>query len=217
MVFEDNQIVKKHYVKRAEILSNLNLFRDSVTTYETNLKTLNAECNVSHLSEYLFENQPSIIRKIRCNCGLQSERKCVIVNVNVDKLLDEGLASMEETILDADPLVRRRCSSCGDFVAEEQVEYGPHLLIDLSIFTDENYLKGRSITLPSLDEIAPSVKLGGKMYMMAGAVHWAQRHYTAYVKTGTFWHLYDDLQKKRKLVKHDQKIQPHLLVYIIRK
>lgn len=49
---ESGKVNSGHYRKRAEILKNIQIF--SLSNYRENMNTLNTNCNVSHLAEYLF-------------------------------------------------------------------------------------------------------------------------------------------------------------------
>jgi len=60
-LLEDGRILSKHYNERASILQNLPLFRDSVKSYTRNIKRLNANCNVAHLADNLFLNEPNYV------------------------------------------------------------------------------------------------------------------------------------------------------------
>lgn len=67
-LLEDGRILSKHYHERASILQNLPLFRDSIKSYTRGIKRLNANCNVAHLADNLFENEPSCTITT-CTCG----------------------------------------------------------------------------------------------------------------------------------------------------
>lgn len=84
-ILEHGKLLSKHYNERASILQNLPLFHDTITTYTRNIKRLN--CNVAHLAEHLFKNEPSCIYNKSCSCGAINSRQTITCNVNVDILL----------------------------------------------------------------------------------------------------------------------------------
>lgn len=57
------------------------------------------------------------------------------LNTNVDILFCKGLNYMQEAI-DNILTIATKCKKCLNIV-EENIEYGPHLFIDTTIFTDD--------------------------------------------------------------------------------
>jgi len=100
-------------------------------------------------------------------------------------------------------------------------KYGPQIIIDTSIVTDEEYLKHielKATTLSfSLQDIAKNIKIGDNKYVLRGVVNYIKSasHYTAllfiYI-TNVSWYKYDDLTLKRVQVS-TKYIMPHILIY----
>jgi len=67
-ILENGKILSIHYDKRASILQDLPLFSDAINNYTRGIKRLNANCNVVHLTEYLFKNEPSCVFTRSCSC-----------------------------------------------------------------------------------------------------------------------------------------------------
>ncbi|EFN70902.1 hypothetical protein EAG_00206, partial [Camponotus floridanus] len=81
-------------------------------------------------------------------------------------------------------------------------KYGPQIIIDTSIVTDENYLKNiglEAIRSYSLQNIAKNVTIGDNKYLLRGVVNYIKSacHYTALLFTNASWYEYDDLKLKR--------------------
>jgi len=186
-ILHTGKIIQSHYNERAKILLNLSLFSDAVTMYTRAISKLDANCNVAHLITYLFTDIPSCRKTIECSCTSSRTRQTVELNLNVDDVL----------------MVTTKCRQCLTTV-NENVEYGPHLFIDTSIFTDDSYKKRDKTIAHSLDTITTQIKLKSKLYLLIGVVHYlnfgdgsgSSGHYVAYARCGSHWYAYDDLKKK---------------------
>lgn len=105
---------------------------------------------------------------------------------------------------------------------KESIEYGPHIFIDTSVFTDEKYTQRDVTIVHSLDAISTKLEIKSKMYILVGIVHYINSsgsiadsaHYVAYACCGAHWYEYDDLKKKRNLINAKTTIKPHLIYYI---
>lgn len=109
---ENGTLLSKHYVERASILENLPLFRDATTKYTRKIRRLNANCNVAHLSEYLFKNEPSYVVTKFCTCGSTNSQASTICNINIDILLQEELQYIQRAIEDVQ-MLRSKCRTYG--------------------------------------------------------------------------------------------------------
>ena len=124
---------------------------------------------------------------------------------------------MQRAIDDAQN-IPSNCQKCGA-LACSNFEYGKHILIDTSVFTDHRYLN-RNVNNKHLNSIAKTVTMNNINYVLAGIVHYIQYgntnngHYIAYALVGTHWYKYDDLKKKRETVNDAQEINPHVILYV---
>lgn len=219
-VLHDGKIHAKHYIERAFILVNLPLFNDAITTYTRSIKKLNANCNAADLLSKLFNNMPSCTKTTSCICGNEKVQQITEVNVNVDILLCKGLQYVQEAIDDASS-IGTTCRKCKSNVAIK-VEYGSHIFIDTTIFTDDTYIATKHALKHQLGNIATSIQLQSNTYTLTGIVNYTKSvsnrlddgHYTAYARTGIYWYLYDDLKKKRQTATTQTAITPHILFYV---
>lgn len=217
-ILHAGKIMMNHYKERAKILLDLSLFSDALTIYTRRISKLNTNCNVAHLINYLFIDIPSCQKTIACPCGSSRTTKITELNVNVDILLCKGLQYMQEAIDNA-LAIMTKCRKCLNTVVEN-VEYGPHLFIDTTVFTDERYVKRDKTIIHSLETIATSIVLNSKKYILVGVIHYvkssstASGHYVTYARAGTYWYEYDDLKKKRIAVNINTNISPHLILYV---
>ena len=122
-VLNQKKIQTEHYRERARILCSLDLFEDSETVYTRIIKRLVLECNICDLADYLFANEPSIKTKISCTCGFEAEHPSVIVSVNVNILLENGLHFMQKAI-DTNKIKTRTCRACKN-VKEDAIRMVP--------------------------------------------------------------------------------------------
>lgn len=156
-LLEDGRLLSKYYHERALILQNLNIFRNSITSYIRGIKRLNAICNVAHLTDYLFQNEPSCISTITCVCGTRESRPTITCNINVDIILQEGLQYMQRAIDDARN-ISSTCRTCST-LKEYCNTYGNQIILDTSIFTDCTY-DNRSLNLKhTLNSVAKTITL----------------------------------------------------------
>lgn len=189
--------------------------------YTRTISKLDTTCNVAHLITYLFTDMPSCQRTINCSCISSRTRQTVELNINVDILLYKGLQHVQEAIDDAS-MVKTKCKQC--LKSNENIEYGPHIFIDTTVFTDDRYTKRDKTIVHSLDTIATRIELKSKLYILVGIIHYVKlsndfsndsnNHYIAYARCGSHWYEYDDLKKKRQLIKAQTIINPHLIFYV---
>lgn len=205
------------YKERAEILNSIGLFRNAVKLFTRTIKQLDTECNVAHLAEYLFVDIPSYKIKGSCLCGHNFSNSKVFLSINVD--VREGFDLMQKAIDDGQ-IMKRTCKQCKSIINEE-VEYGPHVIIDTSVLTDDTYTtrKTNICYTHNLESIAKTVEIKNNnnivdQYLLTGLVHWSPGHYVAYVKTSTHWYLeYNDLSPACQSVNPQKEIKPHLIFY----
>lgn len=210
-MLNDKNLESTHLTERAKILLGLEMFKQAVITYTRSVQKLDAMCNVSHLAESLFIRDPSYVKSISCSCGYKVTRSTVWVTVNVDILMEKGLQHMQEAIDDA-PIINVVCHKCKKTVMEERV-YGPHLLIDVTVFTDKRYTTSKKLIRHDLESISTTVEAGNSTCFIAGVVDYRNEHYVAYPKSGMYWTLYNDIYDKRQNVKSSTDVKPHLIVY----
>jgi len=67
-ILHTGKIIQSYYNERAKILLNLSLFSDAVTMYTRAISKLDANCNVVHLTTYLFTDILSCRKTIECSC-----------------------------------------------------------------------------------------------------------------------------------------------------
>jgi len=63
-----DKIIQSHYNENTKILLNLSLFSDALTMYTRAISKLDANCNVAHLTIYLFMDVPSCRKTIELSC-----------------------------------------------------------------------------------------------------------------------------------------------------
>lgn len=214
------KIISDHYKERAQILIDLPLFSDALTKYTSKIAKLNANCNVAHLVSYLFADIPSCRATIVCTCGYLRRRQITELTVNLDILLHKGLQHMQEAVENAltTKITCRKCS----LTCTEMIDYGPHLFIDTSIFTDNRYTNRDQTITHNFESIATTIKVNTKIYTLVGIVHYINAsgdnvdngHYVTYARCGTIWYEYDDVKKKRHIAKKNITITPHLIFYV---
>lgn len=222
-ILQSGKIKQFHYDERFKILKDLPLFRQAITNYSSTIIKLNANCNVGHLITYLFQNAPSCRLTTVCPCGYLRRRQSIELNINIDVLLYKGLQYMQDAIDDglANGLTTLKCRKCLANT-RENIEYGPHVFIDTSTFTDDRYVKTVSMVEHNLAAIAKHIKLNSQTYILTGVVHYIRAsdgnvnngHYVAYARCGPYWYEYDDTKKKRGIATEKKKITPHLIFYV---
>lgn len=217
-VLHDKKLTMDCYKERAEILSSIGLFKCAVKWFTRTIKQLNAECNVSHLAEYLFVDIPSCKIKGSCLCGYNFNNSKVILSVNVDVLLCEGFGLMQKAI-DNGQIMKRTCKLCKSNISDK-VEYGSHVIIDTCVLTDNTYTVRNTEIRHDLDSIAKTIEIKNKnnivnRYLLTGLVHWSPGHYIAYVKSGMYWHEYNDVGPVCRSVNPRTEIKPHLIFYTL--
>lgn len=200
-ILQNGKITQQHYKERANILLHLPLFRDAITTYTRQISKLNTTCNVSHLLSYLFTDIPSCKITTNCPCTSSKTRQLVELNINIDILLCKGLQYMQDAINDT-LAITPKCRKCFERV-EENYEYGPHLFIDTTIFSDNRYTKRNTTITNSLSTIATTIELKSTKYILTGLINYenlsdnaSSGHYITYSRCGPHWYEYDDLKKK---------------------
>ncbi|KYN14575.1 hypothetical protein ALC57_13209, partial [Trachymyrmex cornetzi] len=138
-------------------------------------------------------------------------------SINVDIILHKGLQYIQESINDV-VSTKQKCPKC-DNPCHINEEYGPHIIIDVSVLSDPNYIKNiglQSQAFP-LQSIAKYIVMGNKKYILGGVINFLgnARHYTALIHTNVKWYEYDDLRSKRVEVSSTYKVVPHVLLYVI--
>ncbi|KAF5308323.1 hypothetical protein FQR65_LT18232 [Abscondita terminalis] len=100
------------------------------------------------MPQYIFTNNPSYTEIKKCNiCFKLSERKSVIVPINVDTIKKLGFYEIAKAILDAIPY---NISICCNHIMERTRHYGTQIFIECDLEPED------SQTLPSLGEFATS-------------------------------------------------------------
>jgi len=115
--------------------------------------------------------------------------------------------------------VPSKCRTCNASV-KYCITYGNHIIIDTSIFTNDRYTNRRLDIKHELNSVAKHIILNSINYILVGVVHHIHYknsnngHYIAYAFAGVHWYEYDDLKKKRVIVKPSQIISPHVIIYV---
>jgi len=160
-----------------------------------------------------------IINK-KCHHCNQHLRKIPLISTNINILLQNGLLTLRNAILDTNYDKASTCKKCHENVLEKFI-FQSHLLIDCSVFTDGQYAASIGIEKKSaaLGSIFKKLNMNDNNYILAGVVSYHQYasdknngHYTAFVYD-TQWYLYDDMMTKRKTASDDEEIAPHLIIY----
>ncbi|EFN73573.1 hypothetical protein EAG_13538, partial [Camponotus floridanus] len=206
---DKKELTVASYKQRADILSGLGLFK--IETFTRTIKRIDCECNVVHLAQYLCSDIPSYKTKVFCSCGYNFNTQNVTLSVDVDLLLCQGFSFMQQAI-DNGCTMQRTCRNCRKSI-EDEIKYGPHVIIDTTVLTDHRYTTKNKDLYHTLDSIAKIVKIKNRTYSLAGLVSWSSEHYIGYAKVGIYWYEYDDIGPTRETVNPNKVIQPHLILY----
>lgn len=211
ILVEKQKISASDYRERADILLQTGLF--SMESFTRKIKQMDTECNVAHLAQYIFSDIPSYKTKIVCQCGYNVKNQNIIFGINIDVILCQGLVSMQKAIDDGHE-TQRMCRKCKQLINDD-IEYGPHLIIDTSVITDSRYTNRNEQLYHTLGSIANFVTIKNKTYYIAGVAHWSAGHYTAFSKSGMFWYEYNDIGPTRDSVNAKKAVQPHLILFML--
>lgn len=173
------------YRERANILSKIVLFKMELFT--RTVRRLDTECNVAHLVQYILSDIPSHKTNVYCKCGYNFNTQNVTLSINVDLILCQGFTFMQQEIDDGH-ITKRTCRKCKTLI-EDEIEYGPHMIIDTTIITDDRYTKRNKDLCHKLDSITEIIKIKNKIYSLAGAVSWSAGHWIldiGYAKSGMY-------------------------------
>lgn len=166
---------------------------------------------VVYLAQYLCSDIPSYKTKVFCPCGYNFNTQNVTLSVDVDLLLCQGFNFMQQAT-DNSCTMQQTCRNCRKSI-EDEIEYGPHVIIDTTVLTDHRYTTRNKNLHHILDSIAKIVKIKNRTYSLAGLVSWSPGHYIGYAKVGIYWHEYDDIGPTRETVNPNKVVQPHLILY----
>jgi len=212
-ILTDGKVTATVRVERARILRNVPIFQKS--QYTRQLETINANCNAAHLAKYILH--PSYTRSLYCNtCKTRSERNFTFLNINVDIIFQKGPSHMQDAINSAinTNYICKNCKNPQDY----DLIYGPHVLIDMSVLTDPNYIRSKlHLDHIELNTISKRVEIQGNFYNLIGVIRYiahTKGHCTGIVYTGLKWYEYDDLSRKRISLQSTFKIIPHVLIYV---
>lgn len=144
----------------------------------------------------------------------------MFLNINIDIIFQNGPGHMQDAINSAinTNYICKNCKKAQDY----NLIYGPHVLIDMSILTDLNYIPLKSSKLPlgcmELNAISKRIEVRGIFYNLFGAIRYighttTNGHYTGIVYIGLKWYEYDDLLRKRTPLQSTIEIIPHVLIY----
>lgn len=200
-ILNRGKISSADYVARAKILLEIDIFEQSTTRY---VKFLNANCNVGHLIDILFSQEPSITRIKNCNnCNYIQSRNFSVLHINVDMLIEKGLGTIQEAINDTkfnDKEYAVKCDQCNGTVKRTH-SYSPHIFLDTSLITDPNY-KSQARSESTLDSLTKSIFLDDQCYTLCGIINYIsygtnynEGHYIAITFTEMHWYENDDSKK----------------------
>lgn len=166
-IVTSGKINANHYSQRASILREIPILDHRVKT--RHVETLNAKSNVGHLYEYLFAKLPSYIVNTNCHeCHHIAETTYPYLNVNVNILLRNGFSEMQNAIGVAELTNSAFCTECKTTTKNKTITnvYGPQVMIDTSVFTDQYYLTSMDFEVKEyvLDDVAKTVSIGGQRY-----------------------------------------------------
>lgn len=196
------------YRERADILSKIGLFK--MESFTRKIKRTDTECNVAHLAQYVLVDIPSYKTKVLCQCRYNFDTQSITLSINVDLILCYGFGFMQQAIDDGHK-TKRTCRKCKTLI-EDEIEYGPHVIIDTNVVTDERYTSRNKDLCYTLESITKIVEIKNRIYSLVGVVSWSAGHYTGYTKSGMCWHEYNDVGPSRESVNPSKAIQPHLIL-----
>lgn len=211
ILVEKQKISASDYRKRADILLKTGLFK--MESFTRKIKQVDTECNIAHLAQYILSDIPSYKTKVVCPCGYSIYNQTIIFGINIDVILCQGFGYMQQAIDDGHE-TQRICRKCKQLI-EDDIDYGPHLIIDTSFITDDRYTNRNEHLHHTLGSIANFVSIKDKTYCLAGAGHWSAEHYTGFIKSGMFWHEYNDIGPSRDSINAKKTVQPHLILYTL--
>lgn len=199
------------YRERADILSKMRLFK--MESFTRTIKRMDTECNVAHLAQYILEDIPSHKTKVLCQCGYNFDTQSISLSINIDLILCNGFGFVQQAIDDRHK-TKRTCRKCGILI-EDEIQHGPHVIIDTSIVTDDRYTTRNKDISYALDSITKIIEIKDRIYSLAGVVSWSAGHYIGYTKSGMYWHEYNDIEPSCDSVNPSKTIRPHLILYVI--
>lgn len=198
------------YRERADILFKTELFK--MESFTRTIKRMDTECNVAHLAQYILSDIPSHKTKVLCQCGYNFDTQNITLSINVDLILCQGFGFMQQAIDDGYK-TKRTCRKCRTLI-EDEIEYGPHMIIDTTIVTNDRYMTRNIDLRHTLNSITKIVEIKNRIYSLAGIVSWSAGQYIGYAKSGMYWHEYNDVGPTRESVNPSKIIQPHLILYV---
>ncbi|EFN63671.1 hypothetical protein EAG_07194, partial [Camponotus floridanus] len=175
----------KIYKMRAEILKNVTYFLQDTL----DIVTIDALSNIVNLCEYIFPENYSYIEICTCQTchNIKIVKKCILP-VNEEILNKYGYAKIVDAIEEG-KVLKFRCSKYNEecFMS---VSYSVQLFIESSITT-------------ALNDIPFSIQLNKQHYTHIGCIVYHGQnsqtsigHYTAHIRNGTNWIVYDDMLRK---------------------
>jgi len=104
-------------------------------------------------------------------CAHNYKRTSPICHINVDELFNYGLRNIQRAI---DDVIAKKITTCNECKSKVNcmTSYEHHLIIDISILSDPNYIKSQNMSLHNylLDDVAKTVTVNGKNYYLTGIV-----------------------------------------------
>lgn len=182
-IASQGKITKLEYVERAFFLMETALFQTS--KYTRRFQSLDAMCNVAHLAEFTFMTLPSVRRTKTCTVFKFSiERKFPTISINVDIILNKGFENIQEALNDT-LTIKQKCVKCNTS-SDINEDYGPHIIIDTSVLTDNNYFKNNKLkpTIVKLDNISKTITINNNKYILRGVINYLANHYIVLLFTG---------------------------------
>jgi len=166
----------------------------------------------------MFQTTPSCTRtKICKDCNKTIIRKLPLVSIDVNVILQNDLRCIQQSIQKA-VFTHGTCQTCKTNTIE--TEYGPHILIDTSILTDNAYLHAINVKkkIFRLGDVQNIINIENQNYRLAGIVSYRgcgnSDHYVAYVNNIINWYKYDNMHDKRYMVTTEEVITPHVIMFV---
>lgn len=215
-ILGNRKIYAVNYTARASILDKVTFFNRTSRT--RNLQSIDAQCNVAQLTEYLLHDTPSMTRQTNCTeCGHTDAKVMPILYINVGLIVQHGLHLIQEAIDDNNStrMIVKSCPKCHGF-RESMIIHGEHIFLDTSLITDPNYeIKNRTSSSATLDSVTKFIIAGDHTYSLAGLISYSVQgeHYIAFTFSGK-WLKYDDTRAKSEFVKSSQVVTPHIIMYV---
>lgn len=218
-IFIENKLKAISFQARARTIRTLNCTEKVVQQYKRNsdkstynIIKINCVCNVSELSMELFSDVPSYSVTYKCRtCKKSKEENFIVASLQFQIIKNLGIQSLNDALM-LPPNERRKCCNKN---MNCDVEYGPHILINVEIGSSNSL---RICEIPQQIDVKQN-----DPYKIVGFVSYSGEydpgfpgHYIGYCLVGNQWIEYDDLSSSDSAdrVNSELIVDPQVLLYV---